>query len=303
MEQPFKDDTLLGRWLSGEISEAERQEVEAHPQFEKWKRLVDATDRLPLPAYDQVTLWDRLQLDKAELKKKIGRRRKFVRLVIASAAATLLLLATPFILDRDDTFTTVIAEKRTESLPDGSSVQLNALTTIKFKEPNWSEARSVRLKGEAFFDVESSAIPFTVTTQMGEVRVLGTSFNVFAREEGFRVSCFEGQVLVVVNSDSVRLVQGQSVKRIGNKLERLAQTNANVPEWMSGETMFINEPLENVWKELERQYDVKVIMTSNPQLFYEGPLPHNNLRQAVEIICNSLGLTPTFGDDKTVRIE
>ena len=41
----FHDDTLLARWLSGEITEAEQEELRRHPDFPAFRRIVEAAER------------------------------------------------------------------------------------------------------------------------------------------------------------------------------------------------------------------------------------------------------------------
>lgn len=63
-------------------------------------------------------------------------------------------------------------------LPDGTKVQLNGATTIRY-DVNDTEQRLVHLSGEAFFDVAKSPdCPFRVMVNDFQIEVLGTSFNV-----------------------------------------------------------------------------------------------------------------------------
>ena len=63
-------------------------------------------------------------------------------------------------------------------LPDGTKVQLNGATTIRY-DINDTEQRLVHLSGEAFFDVAKNPdCPFRVMVNDFQIEVLGTSFNV-----------------------------------------------------------------------------------------------------------------------------
>ena len=50
-----------------------------------------------------------------------------------------------------------------------------------------TDHRSLTLSGEAYFDVQKGNKPFTISTNQGQVTVLGTSFNVRSRADGFEI--------------------------------------------------------------------------------------------------------------------
>ena len=66
-------------------------------------------------------------------------------------------------------------------LNDGSRIFLNSASQISYLK-NFSENRSVKLQGEAFFEVFRDTLhPFTVETRDLKTTVLGTSFNIKSR--------------------------------------------------------------------------------------------------------------------------
>lgn len=96
------------------------------------------------------------------------------------------------------TITTAFAEQQRLTLPDGSTVELNANSSISFQE-SWEndEKRIVWLTGEAFFHVtkkQETGQKFCVLTDDLTVEVLGTSFNVNTHHEETKVFLEEGQV-------------------------------------------------------------------------------------------------------------
>ena len=67
------------------------------------------------------------------------------------------------------------------TLPDGSSVQLNANSTLSYPGSFGKSKREVELDGEAFFDVaHDKQHPFIVHTHQMDIQVTGTRFNVDA---------------------------------------------------------------------------------------------------------------------------
>ena len=93
------------------------------------------------------------------------------------------------------------------TLQDGTSVWLNAGTTLRYPALFTGRERRVEIDGEARFEVVHDAKhPFIVRTYACDVEVLGTKFNVVAEEENglFSTALFEGRVAV-----SSRLVPGE----------------------------------------------------------------------------------------------
>ena len=70
------------------------------------------------------------------------------------------------------------------TLPDGTEVFLRQDASLTYGRRFGVKSRDVRLTGEAYFNVRKDTLhPFTVETSCAEVKVLGTSFNVSAREK------------------------------------------------------------------------------------------------------------------------
>ena len=131
--------------------------------------------------------------------------------VLTAAAAVTLLFWVGDRPARPETLATAVAERRSLALADGSTVELNARTSLTVTLER--EVRRVRLEdGEAFFAVaKDPGRPFVVETPAGEVRVTGTQFSVRAdREGGLAVTVAEGSVQAVpIAGPAVPLVARQ----------------------------------------------------------------------------------------------
>lgn len=68
-------------------------------------------------------------------------------------------------------------------LSDGTTVWLNSNSKMRFPLKFSGKERKVWIEGEAFFDVTKDTIPFIVSTESQDIRVLGTTFNVTAYPE------------------------------------------------------------------------------------------------------------------------
>ncbi|WP_020526685.1 FecR family protein [Flexithrix dorotheae] len=233
----------------------------------------------------------------------IGRETKVVEMDSRSfisrnwykfAAAAVILIGIFFVINQNEEAPVpllVIAETGQQlnwDLPDGSKVKLNAGSEISFTEETWNKNRMVKLKGEGFFEVEKGA-RFSVITDLGTVEVLGTSFNVFAREGKMEVDCFTGKVKVSTpdQASSKLLTPGLGVKIAKQQIsETYKFEQEEKATWRVGEFNYDDRPLQEVFAELERQYNLKVdIKTEIKDKKYTGVFTNDDLEVALEMIC------------------
>ena len=198
-----------------------------------------------------------------------------------------------------------MAREVAENLPDGSSVRLDAGTTIKYSSGSWSRKRHVDLQGTAFFEVKKGA-DFVVKTTSGEVRVLGTSFSVEAREGRFEVICKTGRVEVKSAAginDAVVLGPGDMARLENGKLQQKNAENGaeNNITWLDGIYTFDSVPLAYVIAEIERQFDVKVQMPSSVSgLLYAGYFRADDLDKAMQSVTWPLKLKYSIQGEKVI---
>ena len=99
-------------------------------------------------------------------------------------------------LHRYPTYATEIGENRSITLPDGSTVDLNARSRLRI-EFSKGERDVTLLKGQALFDVaKDPARPFIVRSGDIVVRAVGTQFDVNTGSSGTTVTVVEGRVEV-----------------------------------------------------------------------------------------------------------
>jgi len=148
-------------------------------------------------------------------------------------------------------------------LPDGSKVWLNAGSTISFPAVFSGKNRDVAVTGEAYFEVAQKVNePFRVTTKKMTVLVLGTHFNINAYEDepATRTTLLEGSVQVKVNKQKIQIRPGEQAQL--NNAGNLSVTQPNITEvvaWQKGYLQFDNTPLEEVFRQIGRWYDVDVV--------------------------------------------
>jgi ferric-dicitrate binding protein FerR (iron transport regulator) len=211
-----------------------------------------------------------------------------------SYAAALLLLAFLTTYSYTVSEEAVRGEHLTVWLPDSSSVTLNAESSISYKPYLWFISRKVSLEGEACFEVKPGS-RFSVQSGRNRTNVLGTTFNVYARREIYRVACLTGQVEVHVNRETFLLNPNMQLtcdKEQQPTTENILSVQA--AGWMRGKFVFIETPLAEVVAEMERQYDMRVT-GSVPDLnrfSYTGNfIKTENPEDILDIIGRPFGIT------------
>lgn len=192
-----------------------------------------------------------------------------------------------------ESFVTRTGETRTVTFKEGSVAYLNTRTHLRWAGSE-RDRRIVMDDGEALFDVAHDAVrPFHVVLDNSEIRVLGTRFNVYRKPGGETlVTVLEGSVEVRGFGDrngktawSRRLGPNQQIQyqRIGLMREPYATDAQNAVTWRTGVLRFNNEPVPNVFDELTRYTDQRIVVR-DPQLSevrVSGVLSTRNVRSAL----------------------
>ena len=299
MKEIFKnDDAYLARWLNGELSPEELREFENSKDFSIYKRIKETTSELQSPDWDKDKTWSNIKSSSNMEESKVSANPKSRRLLWVgyAAAACLIVLVGYFAVFNNDSFTTyetLAAQMETVNLPDGSVAYMNAGSTLRFDAETFENERTLSLDGEAFFEVEKGS-QFTVETANGNVRVLGTSFNVKSRDLRFDVHCYSGRVGVSLkNSTNYEiLTKGDMVIVSNNKLISRVNIDKDLigPDWRDGRSSFSNANFIEVINELERQFDIEIKYDESIKNVkgYTGGFKHDDLNLALQVVCSSI---------------
>lgn len=279
-----KEDLIM-KWLDNNLNDEELKEFKSLEDYDHLIKISDGLKQFNAPEINEDKILNTIISQNKKIKKPI------VKLITAfSAIAAVFLIcfgAYYFILNQTTTISTELAHKTIHNLPDNSIVHLNAGSNINFNENSWNEKRTLTLDGEAYFKVAKGS-KFDVVTNSGTVSVLGTQFNVKNRGDNFEVVCYEGLVSVKVNNKTVKLSAGDSFK-LGIVSENKIIKNA--PFWINNESDFKSEPVINVIKEFERQYNVSVqIKNIDKSMLYTGRFVHNDINVALKSITLPLNI-------------
>ena len=149
-------------------------------------------------------------------------------------------------------------------LEDGTRVWLNADSRLKYPVVFPGNERRVILEGEAYFEVaRDTSRPFLVETGIQALRVLGTAFNVCAYpDEIYRTTLLEGCVEVLYKKEVVKLQPNEQWVLDGGVGCVVPVNERMAASWKNGSFAFDDEPLSDVFQELERWYDVHVFIAN-----------------------------------------
>jgi ferric-dicitrate binding protein FerR (iron transport regulator) len=188
---------------------------------------------------------------------------------LAIAAAILALLVAPFVLRKFlgseakmDSFATADAPAQQPMLlADGSKVWLNAHSSLEYFTEDKGKRRCVKLSGEAFFEVaKNPERPFVVETQLGEVTVLGTSFNVRNKpgKPTLEVNVSTGKVRLQPSGSPQHLLLVADETGIydqqKNTLVKSTGMANNTAAWHTAKLVFDNAELSEVLQQLSVLY-------------------------------------------------
>lgn len=239
--------------------------------------------------FDALTSADAIgkNVDKVKSISTWHRVRYFV-----SAAAALVIIMTATSLLYVKSFSSEVGQMRIVHLPDGSTAELSAGTTISIRPILWPLIPRVEMDGEAYFSGKHTK-GFTVNTEKGNITVIGTSFNVNAIDN-LSVACLEGKIKVSNDKSTVVLTANQQATEENGQMKIARIEDAeSVTGWTKGIFSFNNEPLKDVLLDVERYYGVKVSVSDNiDTLRYTGRFTRDRYPEEVlSIISQTYGIT------------
>lgn len=224
-----------------------------------WQKIEAPARRLAAREADEIAVY----LTAMDGAKRRKRRVAGLGLVLMLALAGGLWLERPHLL-RDMTADHVAArgERQSLTLTDGTAVLLDADSAIAVEFSD-HERRVRLLRGAAFFDVTPASVPFIVAAAGGEVRVMGT---------GFDVRLLDDRAVVTLEHGSVAVSAGPAAPPVvlepGQKAD-FGQTGVGAVEgtdlqdalaWRAGRFVFYRARLGDVLGEIERYRAGRIVI-------------------------------------------
>lgn len=190
---------------------------------------------------------------------------------------------------------TAFGKIQTLRLPDGSTVTLNGNSRLRYA-PRWAsrQTREVWLDGEGYFQVTHQRNHERFVVHLPNklaIEVLGTQFNVMARESRAKVVLNKGKIRLDVGSEAKeKLIMSpgdliyadvKTKEYYRKRVDAAAQS-----AWQTGRLKFDGTTLQEVATMLEETYGVTVVI-SDPDLQKQtisGSIPN----QSMQTILNGL---------------
>ena len=196
-------------------------------------------------------------------------------------------------------YATSNGQTREVQLPDGSTVTLNANSTLRYAA-NWKSTtpREVWLDGEAYFSVKHLANHqrFRVHTSGNfNVEVLGTKFTVYRRHAQERVVLLSGKVRVDFNDHhqpDVILKPGELLQTADAAPKQVVHKAVRAPTyaaWKDSRLMLDDLPIADLATQLRDTYGVEVVVQDSAlsRQTITGTVPLGDLN----LLCQALQAT------------
>lgn len=293
---------LLDKFLRGEVTAAERSEVEQwlEEQPEAWlDNFLETTDANMAPVLspeERAGMIGRV-MNRVQPKLRVMR----ILRVAAMLTGLLILAGGAFYFSQrpkaplaDLTVSVPFRTMKKVTLPDSTVIVLNAGSTLRYPPVFSASTREVTLEGEAFFEVAPDPRkPFIIHAGALNTTVLGTSFNISAYKNAVQVSVtvLTGKVAVMdtLSQQSVTLLPKQKVTLNAGTaalLTSIEEKPENAMAWSNGQLIFEETPLGEVMETLSRRYNVRITLTDQRLAGYRfnGAFETESLEDILKII-------------------
>lgn len=310
------DDASFIHWVRGTDEKAIRywnQWTTDHPEdrevIKRAKLIVEGVRVRPqfLTRKEVARKWDQMEeMLVADKSNRVFSGKNIVRI----AAAFLVLVFVSiygyhYYWNTEIVYATDYGERKTVQLSDGTSIELNAHSEIRFirKKP-----RKIHMEGEVFFDVQKDAkgTRFEVHTPDLGIEVLGTAFNVNTRQEKTSVMLERGMVQLKIREyGDVSMKPGDFVTYSlrNQEITRKANVTAeNYTSWKNGILMLENVTIREALRMLEETYGVEVECKDTTMLerTMKGGIPSDDLNLSLEILRKTYGINIEYNENKLI---
>ena len=294
---------LIDRYLKSNVTEQERKQVD-----EWYQSYNDADDLIPAEKERQLKseiygyVKERVTIQPTKI-----RRLNIVRYAAAAAIVVLIgagLLFRKAAIQQQQQQATIFATYQTKTgqvkkleLPDGSTVWLNAMSSIRISQNfNNAATRKVYLdEGEAFFEVKHDAAhPFLVVANSITTKVLGTSFNVKAYQKlnYIAVTLRTGHVEVSDKHGKMAMLlpNQRATYAIGEQAFVLSKYNGEKSRgWVDGRTALSNASFQELAMTVNNIYGVKIASANNHTDTYKYNIiisSQHTVDETLRLICS-----------------
>jgi ferric-dicitrate binding protein FerR (iron transport regulator) len=150
------------------------------------------------------------------------------------------------------------------TLPDGSKILLHKTAQLDYQSGFSSRAREVTLHGEAYFDIHRDTRPFIVHTGSIRTIVLGTAFNIDAKDErDIVITVTKGKVKVEnANGDFSILRRNEQLSVDSSRLQKVRGNVREALAWKKTWLLFNDVPMREAMDTLAGRFHLNVVYTN-----------------------------------------
>ncbi len=291
-EANMEEENSFNDWLSNDRNRLEWKEINSH-----------------MEKVDYSLIADNINSDKAWKKvnnKTSKPNTKKIIISILTAASIVLTFFVISTLTKNQGFTKIITARNINSieLSDGSIVELNRFSSMKYPKTFEKSQRNVTLEGEAFFNItKDKEKPFVIRTNKLAVEVVGTSFNVkaYPNKQIQEVTVKKG----IIKVSSISKPQSRIILHPGEKaiyssidsgIQKQSVKNENYISWKTKEFNFKNEKLSQVLNLLEEVYYITISIPENTDLniLYTANFNSMPIENIIRTINSTFSINLTF---------
>ncbi|NJK94924.1 MAG: DUF4974 domain-containing protein [Bacteroidales bacterium] len=313
-------------FFNGQLTSLEEQELSDWIKADEKNRSIFETEKRNL-SFEDIS-HEMLENSLAELKMKIDLKlnlslRKFCFKLTRIAAIFVLIIGLGFLFSlvinnhhkpkQEITWfetNTKRGEKSKINLPDGSKVWLNGETTIRYPNDFTEGNRTVKLSGEAYFEVaRDENNPFVINSGDITTTVLGTSFNLSESNGNVTVTVASGKVMVTNerNGQKEILVKNDqlSFNSETGELNRATTDSELLTGWSNGVLHFNNITIAQALERIEKWYNVTINCDSESikKRTIQGRYQNKSLDYILEDMEFMLGIKYHYVNDNTIVIK
>lgn len=251
---------------------------DAMQQFRKWEK--EWTDQY-IHTTESDAQWERMR-HKMQISQSIHQSQTsqtiWIRVMSVAAILAIAILVTwsvlyPQIHTGTPSYflcSAAYGEKSKLILTDGTAVWLNAGSSLRYSDQFGKQHREVYLNGEGYFEVNKNKEQnFIVHTDIYDIIVKGTKFNVSAYEEDPTVSTtlIEGSVDISYDNEVMALLPGEKINFIRSS-KRFIRSKVDAEQskaWAENRIEYSDITLKELIIKLSRQYDVSIQLASSAE--------------------------------------
>lgn len=318
------DNIKLARFLSGEMNPAERlwflaimsisrtrrREYDATKQL--YSKMIGRNDHIE---FDTNKAWDKLKsriISENQKEVTLGGYHLTHKLIgVAASLALLIVLAVSGWLYFNPKSVKVfnLAQNHTiiTTLPDGSQVFLGQGAVLEYPKRFVRSTRTVRLSGEAFFDViRNPKQPFIIETSKASIKVVGTSFNLKSSNSEVHLNVIEGRVqITLTETNESKLVNaGEMALAIDSRLITAKQVQPTTVKSAMQILLFQDERIDDIIRVINGTYGASIKVQGDELREMRISVTFDNdISSIVNTLSVSFNLKVTYSTDGSIILS